>query len=73
MRSRKLIDNKDVGRFCIPLYFACIPGVFRLDVGVSASASASVNIRTSLRSPTAACLYTYIYLNYPSYIIIYDK
>lgn len=60
MRSRKLIDNKDVGRFCIPLYFACIPGVFRLDVGVSASASASVNIRMPPALP--------ICLNCPSYI-----
>ncbi|XP_028400060.1 uncharacterized protein LOC114523362 [Dendronephthya gigantea] len=38
---RKLINNKQVGRFCIPFVGAvCIPGVFRLDVGVSATASA---------------------------------
>ena len=47
-RSRKLINNKQVGRFCIPLSFACIPGVFELDVGVSASASASVNMYFSV-------------------------
>ena len=43
-RSRKLIKSKDVGRFCIPLGPVCVPGVFRLDVGVSATASTSVNI-----------------------------
>ncbi len=43
-RSRKLINSKEVGRFCIPLGPVCVPGVFRLDVGVSATASASVNI-----------------------------
>ncbi len=43
-RSRKLIKSKDVGRFCIPLGPVCVPGVFRFDVGVSATASTSVNI-----------------------------
>ncbi|XP_028400062.1 uncharacterized protein LOC114523364 isoform X2 [Dendronephthya gigantea] len=50
--SRKLIDSKEVGRFCIPLGLVRVPGVFRLDIGISAtaSASASASLSASLQS-----------------------
>ncbi|XP_028399971.1 uncharacterized protein LOC114523292 [Dendronephthya gigantea] len=50
--SKKLVD-KEVGRFCIPIIGAvCVPGVFRLNIGASASvsASASASLSASLTS-----------------------
>ncbi len=41
---KKRILSKEFGRFYIPLGYVRVPGVFRFDVDVSASATASVNI-----------------------------